>query len=29
VDDPEKYCKLDQYNNPSNPQAHFDGTGWR
>ncbi len=27
VDDPEKYCKLDQYNNPSNPQAHFDGTG--
>lgn len=27
VDDPNKYCKLDQYNNPSNPQAHFDGTG--
>ncbi len=27
VDDPDKYCKLDQYNNPSNPQAHFDGTG--
>lgn len=22
VDNPEKYCKLDQYNNPSNPQAH-------
>lgn len=27
VDEPNKYCKLDQYNNPSNPQAHFDGTG--
>lgn len=27
VGDPEKYCKLDQYNNPSNPHAHFDGTG--
>jgi len=27
VDAPDKYCKLDQYNNPSNPQAHFDGTG--
>ena len=27
VDDPEKYCKLDQYNNPSNPLAHFNGTG--
>lgn len=27
VDNPDKYCKLDQYNNPSNPQAHFDGTG--
>ncbi len=27
VDNPNKYCKLDQYNNPSNPQAHFDGTG--
>lgn len=26
VEDPEKYCKLDQYNNPSNPQAHADGT---
>ncbi len=27
VDDPEKYCKLDQYNNPSNSQAHYDTTG--
>ncbi|MBI5885030.1 MAG: cysteine synthase family protein [Deltaproteobacteria bacterium] len=27
VEDPEKYCKLDQYNNPSNPLAHFNGTG--
>ncbi len=27
VDDPEKYCKLDQYNNPSNPLAHYHGTG--
>ncbi len=27
VDNPNKYCKLDQYNNPSNPQAHFDTTG--
>ncbi|HEY4706472.1 MAG TPA: cysteine synthase [Thermodesulfobacteriota bacterium] len=27
VDNPEKYCKLDQYNNPSNPLAHFNGTG--
>ncbi|MBI5827861.1 MAG: cysteine synthase family protein [Deltaproteobacteria bacterium] len=27
VDNPEKYCKLDQYNNPSNPLAHYDGTG--
>src|SRR3990170_4877285 len=27
VDSPEKYCKLDQYNNPSNPLAHFNGTG--
>jgi cysteine synthase B len=24
---PETYCKLDQYNNPSNPQAHYDTTG--
>ncbi len=27
VKDPEKYCKLDQYNNPSNPEAHYYGTG--
>lgn len=27
VDSPDKYCKLDQYNNPSNPQAHYDTTG--
>ena len=27
VENPEKYCKLDQYNNPSNPLAHFNGTG--
>jgi len=27
VDNPEKYCKLDQYNNPSNPLAHYHGTG--
>lgn len=27
VDNPDKYCKLDQYNNPSNPQAHYDTTG--
>lgn len=27
VDNPDKYCKLDQYNNPSNPQAHYDSTG--
>lgn len=26
VDNPGKYCKLDQYNNPSNPQAHYDTT---
>ncbi len=26
VDNPDKYCKLDQYNNPSNPQAHYDTT---
>jgi cysteine synthase B len=27
VDDPKKYCKLDQYNNPSNTHAHYDTTG--
>ena len=27
VDNPEKYCKLDQYNNPSNTHAHYDTTG--
>jgi cysteine synthase B len=27
VDDPAKYCKLDQYNNPSNTHAHYDTTG--
>ncbi len=27
VENPEKYCKLDQYNNPSNPLAHYNGTG--
>ncbi|MBI4949123.1 MAG: cysteine synthase [Deltaproteobacteria bacterium] len=26
VDSPDKYCKLDQYNNPSNPLAHYNGT---
>ena len=26
VEEPDKYCKLDQYNNPSNPQAHYDST---
>lgn len=26
VENPDKYCKLDQYNNPSNPMAHFNGT---
>ena len=26
VDDPKKYCKLDQYNNPSNTHAHYDTT---
>ncbi|MFQ5901448.1 MAG: PLP-dependent cysteine synthase family protein [Thermodesulfobacteriota bacterium] len=24
---PDKYCKLDQYNNPSNPKAHYMATG--
>lgn len=27
VDNPDKYCKLDQYNNPCNSQAHYNGTG--
>lgn len=27
VEEPDKYCKLDQYNNPSNPLAHFNNTG--
>jgi len=27
VDNPDKYCKLDQYNNPSNPSAHYEHTG--
>jgi len=27
VDNPDKYCKLDQYNNPSNPKAHYMHTG--
>jgi cysteine synthase B len=26
VENPDKYCKLDQYNNPSNPLAHYEGT---
>ena len=27
VENPDKFCKLDQYNNPSNPEAHYFGTG--
>lgn len=27
VENPDMYCKLDQYNNPSNPIAHYKGTG--
>jgi cysteine synthase B len=27
VENPEKYCKLDQYNNPCNSLAHYDTTG--
>ncbi len=27
VDNPNKYCKLDQYNNPSNSDAHYYTTG--
>jgi cysteine synthase B len=27
VENPDKFCKLDQYNNPSNPDAHYNGTG--
>ena len=27
VESPDKYCKLDQYNNPHNPEAHYNGTG--
>ncbi len=27
VENPDKFCKLDQYNNPSNPDAHYFGTG--
>lgn len=26
VENPDKYCKLDQYNNPSNPLAHYNHT---
>ncbi len=26
VENPEKYCKLDQYNNPNNPLAHYNNT---
>ncbi len=27
AENPDKYCKLDQYNNPSNPEAHYTTTG--
>ncbi len=27
VDNPERYCKLDQYNNPCNSDAHYNTTG--